>query len=130
MVQVSFMSYETQLIKNIKIEENQTTPLNVTLKEGSQQLKEVVVVGFGTQNKVNLTGAIGVATAETFQERPVMTATQALQGVVPEWNISQRNGDMDSRPEMNIRGFTTIGEGSNGSPLILVDGMSSNNKCN
>ena len=97
--------------------------LNITLKEDTQFLEEVVVVGFSTQKKVNLTGAVGVIDAKALEQRPVMTASQALQGLVPGLNISQNNGMLESRASMNIRGIATIGDGSDGSPLILIDGM-------
>lgn len=57
--------------------------LNVKLTADAQNLEEVVVVGFGTQKKVNLTGSVGVADAKALESRPVMTAAQALQGMVP-----------------------------------------------
>ncbi len=116
----SFVGYVTQ-----EIQVGTQTEIDVLLKENMKEIDEVVVVGFGTQKKVNLTGSVGVATAEAFKERPVMTAAQALQGMVPGLQVSQRNGTLSDRPEINIRGMGTIGEGSSGSPLILVDGMAS-----
>ena len=98
-------------------------PLAVTLKEDTQTLDEVVVIGFGTQKKVNLTGAVSTVDAETFEARPVATATQALQGVVPGLQISTSTGELDQNMNINIRGVGTIGDGSSGSPLILIDGM-------
>ncbi len=114
----SFMGFASQEM----IVGNQRT-INLTLSEVSQQIEEVVVVGYGTQKKVNLTGAVGVVGKEELEARPVMTATQALQGLVPGLNISQNNGMLESRSSMNIRGIATIGSGSSGSPLILIDGM-------
>ncbi len=96
---------------------------NITLKEDSQALDEVVVVGYGTQKKVNLTGAVSTVGSEALESRPVMTASQALQGVVPGLQITQNSGSMDKTASINIRGIATIGEGSDGSPLILIDGM-------
>jgi TonB-linked SusC/RagA family outer membrane protein len=97
--------------------------LNIILVEDTQSLEEVVVVGFATQKKVNLTGSVGTADAKDLESRPVMTAVQALQGMVPGLQISQNMGGLESRAGMNIRGIATIGEGSSGSPLILIDGM-------
>ncbi|WP_273160150.1 TonB-dependent receptor [Bacteroides fluxus] len=96
---------------------------NITLKENSQALDEVVVVGYGTQKKVNLTGAVSAVDSEALENRPVMTASQALQGLVPGLQITQNSGSMDKTASINIRGIATIGEGSDGSPLILIDGM-------
>ncbi len=97
--------------------------MNVTLKEDTEVLDEVVVVGFGTQKKVNLTGAVDVVDNKQLQERPVSNAVQALQGVAPGLQISQSSGSIESRPSINVRGTATIGEGTSGNPLILVDGM-------
>ncbi len=97
--------------------------IDITLKEDSQFLDEVVVVGFSTQKKVNLTGAVGTIGAKSLEQRPVMTTSQALQGLVPGLNISQNNGMLENRSSINIRGIATIGDGSSGSPLILIDGM-------
>lgn len=99
------------------------TALSVVLQEDTKALDEVVVVGFGTQKKVNLTGSVSVATSKDIEDRPVMLATQALQGLIPGLNISQNNGSLESRASINIRGTGTIGQGSSGSPLILIDGM-------
>lgn len=117
-IKVSYVGFITQ---SIKITDQ--TYLNINLVEDDQVIDEVVVVGFGTQKKVNLTGAVGVATAQDIRERPVMLVTQALQGLVPGLNISQNNGTLDSTPSINIRGTGTIDDGSLNSPLILIDGM-------
>ena len=97
--------------------------LSVTLKEDTEVMDEVVVVGFGTQKKVNLTGSVSVVDDKELQNRPVTNASQALQGVVPGLQITQSSGDLNSAPSINIRGVSTIGEGSSGSPLVLIDGM-------
>ncbi len=117
-LQISYIGYIAQEIRV----GNQTT-LSIQLKEDSQVLEEVVVVGFATQKKVNLTGAVGVADAKALEQRPVMTAAQALQGLVPGLIISQSSGKVGDRASINIRGTTTISDGSTGNPLILIDGM-------
>lgn len=88
--------------------------MNVTLEDDNQALSEVVVVGFGTQKKVNLTGAVSVIDSKEIASRPVANATQALQGLVPGLQISSSSGSMDATPNVNVRGTTTIGEGSKG----------------
>jgi len=97
--------------------------MEITLKENTELLNEVVVVGFGTQKKVNLTGSVSVADKKALAERPVTSAAQALQGVVPGLQINNPNGSLESNPTINIRGNGTIGDGSSGAPLILIDGM-------
>lgn len=117
-LQISYMGYKTQEVKVVPGKE-----LNVVMREDTEMLEEVVVVGFGTQKKVNLTGSVGLAEAEELESRPVTSATQALQGLVPGLQISTNTGEMDKNMSINIRGTGTIGEGSSGSPLILIDGM-------
>lgn len=124
-IAISYIGYVTQEIpaKSLKG--------IIRLKEDTQTLDEVVVVGFGTQKKVNLTGSVATASAKDFEARPVANAVQALQGVVPGLNISNsgHGGELDAQKSINIRGNGTVGKNSNGdyyasgSPLILIDGM-------
>ncbi len=101
-----------------------TAPLNIVMEENAIGVDEVVVVGYGTQKKINLTGAVGAISSEELAERPVQNASQMLQGLVPGLNISQsQGGSLNRTPDINIRGLATIGEGSTGSPLILIDGV-------
>ena len=115
---ISYIGYAAQ-----EVAVNNQTNLTIRLAEDSEALDEVVVVGFATQKKVNLTGSVGVADTKALQERPVMTAVQALQGVVPGLNVNQSSGGMGDRASLNVRGTTTIGDGSTGNPLVLIDGM-------
>lgn len=123
----SYMGYETQTIP-VKGK----SVINVVLKEDSQALDEVVVVGFGTQKKVNLTGAVASVGAEVLENKPVANVGQALQGVVPNLNVSATNASPNATPSFNVRGGTSIGlkegktnewEVKNGSPLIIIDGI-------
>jgi len=111
----SFVGMETQEI----LVGNQTT-INVTMVTSTIGLEEVVAVGYGTQKKANLTGAVGVATAERLENRPIISAGQGLQGVIPNLNITIRNGDPTRSAEFNVRGFESI---NGGEPLILIDGV-------
>jgi TonB-linked SusC/RagA family outer membrane protein len=116
-LQVSFIGYVPQEI----VIRNQTN-LKISLLEDYRILDEVVVIGFGTQKKVNLTGAVGTVSSKDLQNRPVANVQQALQGLVPGLNIANTNGMLDATPSLNIRGLTTIGQGSSGGPLVLIDG--------
>lgn len=90
----------------------------------NQILEEVVVVGYGTQKKVNLTGSVSVIDSKAFESVPVANAVQALQGQVPGLNIySNKGGGLNQKQSINVRGIGTIGEGSTGDALILIDGM-------
>lgn len=115
---ISFIGYVTQ---DVPVAGKSSH--SIMLKEDSEMLDEVVVVGFGTQKKVNLTGSVGLATAKDLEARPVSNAAQALQGLVPGMQITTNSGALDKNMSINIRGNGTIGDGSSGSPLILIDGM-------
>lgn len=97
--------------------------VNIILEDDIETLDEVVVVGYGTQKRINLTGAVGVTDAKALESRPVSNAASALQGLVPGLQITSRSGSMEKTPTMNIRGTATIGEGTSGNPLVLIDGM-------
>ena len=114
-LQFSFVGMRTQ-----EIEVGNKTSIDVTLKVDAIGIEEVVAVGYGTQKKANLTGAVGIATAERLEKRPIVSVGQGLQGVIPNLNISIRNGDPTTKATFNIRGFESI---NGGSPLILVDGV-------
>lgn len=115
------VTYIGYLAQNVSTKGKES--LKIVLKEDTQALEEVIVVGYGTQKKVNLTGSVAVVTAEELQERPVVNLSQALQGVVPELQISQTSGSLEESPTINVRGIATIGEGSSGGPLVLIDGV-------
>lgn len=93
---------------------------NIVLQDGAEKLDEVVVVGYGTTKKVNLTGAVGVAKGEVLENRAISTVGQGLQGVLPGLNITVKNGDPSQSVDFNIRGYESI---NGGSPLILVDNV-------
>ena len=114
---VSYIGYRT---KEVKVE--RTTRIDILLQEDNEMLDEVVVVGFGTQKKVNLTGSVGIATAKEIESRPVTSAVQALQGLVPGLKISTSTGELDKNMSISVRGTGTVGSYSSGSPLILIDG--------
>src|SRR5574344_2061 len=87
----------------------------ILLQEDNQTVDEVVIVGFGTQKKVNLTGSVATATAKDLESRPVSSAVQALQGVIPGLNISNsgHGGELNATKSINIRGNGTVGKNSN-----------------
>ena len=95
--------------------------MKIRLEESAEFLKEVVVVGYGSVKKENLTGAVDQVSSEVFSGRPVANATQMLQGVVPNLNIELVDGKPGRSADYNIRGTTSIGAG--GSALILIDGV-------
>ncbi|WP_055562784.1 SusC/RagA family TonB-linked outer membrane protein [Hymenobacter sp. AT01-02] len=97
-----------------------TSQLSVTLTDDTQALQEVVVVGYGTQQRANVTGAINTVGGATLENRPVTTVAQALQGSSPNLTIQQSSAEPGAGLNINIRGVGTLG---NASPLIIVDGI-------
>lgn len=116
----SLLGYETQVV-----EYSGGATLDVKLAEKANKLDEVVVVGFGTQKKVNLTGAVATVSSKDITARPINSVSDALQGVVPGMNFSVGGGGgaLDSPKRFNIRGTGTIGSGSSVRPLVLIDGL-------
>ncbi len=111
----SFVGYGS---KEILVGNKSTIDMNLAIED--KVLNEVVVVGYGTQQKVNLTGSVGVAGAERLENRPIANAGEGLQGVIPNLNVTVRNGDPSQGTSFNIRGYESI---NGGSPLILVDNV-------
>mgnify|MGYP000847435421 CR=1 FL=1 len=119
-LQFSYVGMVTQVI-SVK---GQST-INLVMATDAKLLDEVVVVGFGTQKKVNVTGSVSAVSAKDIAARPINNVTEALQGVVPGMNFSTGSGGgaLNSNKAFNIRGTGTIGAGSNATPLVLIDGM-------
>ena len=115
-LQVTYIGYLPQ-----EVSTNGKTQIVIQLKEDSQLMDEVVVVGFGTQKKVNLTGAVtAVNVQETLGDRPIANITAALQGVVPGLKIEGATGTPGDNLSYNIRGTTSI---NGGGPLVLVNNV-------
>lgn len=112
---VTFVGYQT-----VEVPVKGRAKVSVTL-EDSLTLDEIVVVGYGTQKKANLTGAVDQVGSETFEGRSNANLTQMLQGQIPNLNLKFKDGRPNSSPSYNIRGTTSIGQG--GSALILIDGV-------
>ncbi|MHA7109285.1 TonB-dependent receptor [Sunxiuqinia elliptica] len=104
---------------------------NVTMAEDAIGIEEVVAVGYGTQKKINLTGAVAHISSEDIENKPVTSVGEALQGVIPNLNVSVSDGSPGTTPKFNIRGGTSFGKKPNsndlefklGEPLVLVDGV-------
>ncbi len=114
-IQISFIGYTTQEIKYT----GQST-LQIKLAEDTQKLEEVVVVGYGVQKKVNLTGAVGIADSEILEDRPIGNIAQGLQGAIPNLNIDFASGNPNAATTFNVRGATSL---NGGQALLLVDGV-------
>ena len=116
-LKISFVGYQPQEVKA-------TPTMKIVLKEDTELLDEVVVVGYGTQKKANLTGAVTtVDLNKTMSGRPQQDVTKALQGAVPGLSITTENGDINGSAAMRIRGVGTLSNSEKSNPLIVVDGV-------
>jgi TonB-linked SusC/RagA family outer membrane protein len=106
--------------RSVEILAGSQTDLKIIMKEDSELLGEVVVVGYGTQKKAHLSGAVSTISSKQMENRPVTNANIALQGLAPNVNIRMTNGNPTQAPEINVRGYTSI---NGGSALILVDNV-------
>jgi TonB-linked SusC/RagA family outer membrane protein len=106
--------------KTVELEIGNRSKFDVKLEEDAVGLDEVVVVGYGTQKKINLSGAVESVGAKTLENRPITNVTTGLQGAISNLNISVTSGRATEAPEFNVRGFTSI---NGGNPLILVDNV-------
>lgn len=115
-LEISFLGY---LKKEMKVAPDLGS---IQLEVNASKLEEVVVVGYGTQKKVNLTGSVSVVTASDLEARPVVNATQSLQGLVPGLNVNVGGNTKPGQSyNLNIRGMGNISGGDN--PYVLVDGL-------
>lgn len=96
--------------------------VNVTMEEDSQLLEDVVVVGYGVQRKVDLTGSVSAITARELENKPVMSTAQALAGVAPGLSVVANSGRPGAGASIKIRGTGTFSSAGN-DPLILIDGL-------
>lgn len=113
----SFVGYTTQ-----EIQPKGRASIDVKMVIDAQALSELIVVGYGTQKKVNLSGAVDQVDAKVLENRPISNVSQGLQGMIPNLNIQFSSGAPGASADINIRGITSI---NGGSPLILIDGVQS-----
>jgi len=107
-------------MKSQTVAVNGRSRIDVTMASDTELLEEVVVVGYGTQKKVNLTGAVGTADKKVLENRPITNLGQGLQGVIPNLQVNQSSYSPGKGSSFNIRGTTSL---NGGSPLVLVDGV-------
>ena len=110
---ISYIGYVTQEIPYTG------KPIQVKLAEDSKALEEVVVVGYATVKKANLTGAVSAVDGKVLEDRPIVNLGQGLQGAIPNLNVTT-SGRPGQGSSFNIRGTTAM---SGSSPLVLVDGV-------
>ena len=114
-IQISYIGYVTQ-----EITFTGQSSLKVEMKENTQALEEVVVVGYGTQKKANLTGAVAQVAGDVLENRPITNVGQGLQGVIPNLKVDVGSGAPGQSSSFQIRGEGSL---NGGSPLVLVDNV-------
>lgn len=114
-LEVSCLGYETKTLPVLASQDN----ITISLAEDSMALTETVVVGYGTQKRVNLTGAITTVDTKELENRTAHSLTNMLQGSVPGLNISTSAGNPGATGSLNIRGVTSI---NSADPIVLIDG--------
>lgn len=118
-LQFSYIGYTTQ-----EIVVGQTNTINLTLSQQQETLSDVVVVGYGTQKRANLTGAVStVNVEEQLGSRPITDIARGLQGAVPGLTITTPSGDIGTNPSIRLRGLSGSLNGPGAQPLILVDNV-------
>ena len=116
-LKVTYLGYKTVTIKA-------SNASRIQLEQDQANLDEVVVVGYGQQKKVNLTGAVSnIDLDKTLASRPEQDVAKALQGAVPGLTITNTSGDIDGQPSIRIRGVGTLSNSATSNPLIIVDGV-------
>lgn len=115
---VSYIGYSNQEVKV-----GNKSNFSIALKEDTKTLDEVVVVGYGTQKKVNLTGAVSSVTSEKLENRPLSSVSEGLQGTMPGVTITRSSGEVGQNPSIKVRGFSSL---NSGGALIIVDGVPGN----
>ena len=106
-----------------------STPLQIVMVSEAKALEEVVVIGYGTKKKENLTGAVSTVGSEVLQSRPITSTLQALQGEIPGTFIQRYSGQPGSEDySLNVRGASSVSaaDGTIPSPLVLIDGLEGN----
>lgn len=116
------VGYDTGRYEGLKVIAGQANAVLIRLYPNSKtNLDEVVVVGYGTQRKANLSGAVSQISGAAFENRSMPNLTQGLQGQIPNLNLVMGDGKPTQSPTYNVRGTTSVGQG--GSALVLIDGV-------
>jgi len=118
---LSHIGYANYVANNYQYTGGDDINLPFRLSPSSGSLEEVIVVGYGTQKKINLTGAVDQVSGDVLENRAIPNLSQGLQGVIPNLNIRMGDGKPTQAPSYNVRGTTSIGQG--GSALVLIDGV-------
>lgn len=120
-IQIDYIGYKSVIV-------SPGTNLSIRLEEDRAALDEVVVVGYGTQKKANLTGAVSnVDVSKALESKSETDVSKALQGTVPGLTILNNDGRIDSEASLVIRGIGTLSNDGTSTPLYVVDGVPTDN---
>ncbi|WP_240768680.1 TonB-dependent receptor [Olivibacter sp. XZL3] len=119
-VEANFISYTPDRKSEIRVDEGQAITLNFTMKEAFGDLEEVIVVGYGTQKKENITGSVSTLKGEKITAAPATNPSDGIAGRIPGLVALTPSGEPGSSSNITIRGANTLG---NNAPLVVVDGI-------
>lgn len=120
-VQASFVGYAASTVEEVEVVEGETTEVNFELVEDAVTLDEVVAVGYGTQQREDMTGSVDGIDRENLEGLRITSPTEALQGQISGLNITSTSGVPGGGPDIQLRGMGNVGAG--GAPLYVVDGF-------
>ncbi|SEA36653.1 TonB-linked outer membrane protein, SusC/RagA family [Arachidicoccus rhizosphaerae] len=116
----SYIGYNNDSIINFIVSNGEKSTIMMRLQHNDAALSDVIIVGYGTQKKIDLSGAVQQVSGEVLDNRPINNLGAGLEGVIPNLQITQNSAAPGQGASFNIRGYTSI---NGGSPLILVDGV-------
>lgn len=117
----TYVGYDKKVLTGYHYKKGEMITLAIRLDPANSAMEDVVIVGYGSTKKINLTGAVDQVSGEELENRSVPNLNQGLQGLIPNLNITMYDGKPIQAPTLNIRGNTSIGSG--GSALVLIDGV-------
>ncbi|HEX6430579.1 MAG TPA: TonB-dependent receptor plug domain-containing protein, partial [Niastella sp.] len=117
----TYVGYDKKTLTGYRYKKGEMITLAIKLEPSTGAMEDVVIVGYGSQKKINLTGAVDQVSGEELENRSVPNLNQGLQGLIPNLNVIMNDGKPIQAPTLNIRGNTSIGSG--GSALVLIDGV-------
>lgn len=120
-VEFSFVSYKTQRVIDVLVKAGASTPLNILMREDAGNLNEVVVIGYGSVKKSDLTGSVSVVKMDDIKDVPVVRVDQMLQGRIAGAEIVSTTGEPGAGTSIRIRGTRSVS--ATNEPLFVVDGV-------
>ncbi|NBB73834.1 MAG: SusC/RagA family TonB-linked outer membrane protein [Bacteroidetes bacterium] len=120
-VQATFIGYEPKMVEDVEVLAGETAQVDFMMAEGAFQLEEVVAVGYGTQQRQDVTGSVSSVDVESIQGMPLTSPDQALQGRIAGVSVQSSTGIPGGGPAIQVRGTANVGAG--GQPLYVIDGF-------